>query len=195
MEVPIRGDVPEVAANDLMTKTEFYGNEIIDCKYRLNLKYAYSAGKIVSRDVLEQVYHRTLYNLLRIDPSERSILLSKSVGTPRKDQEWNLQVMFEWTQAPRCCIVPQTTLALLSTGRTTGFVIESGCGVTQFSPIYEGCALQPGSVMIELGGRTVFEVVGSGVAMVSLVPFLSTLSRLSWRMSQERRMKKWRRLR
>ena len=61
-------------------------------------------------------------------------------------------MLFEMFQAPQLVMVAQPTLALWGTGRTTGFVLESGDGVTQFSPVYEGCALQPGSLMIELAG-------------------------------------------
>ena len=84
--------------------------------------------------------------------SEHPVLISQSLGIPKDDRQTIINLMFETFEASQLSMVPQPTLALLGTGRTTGFVLESGDGVTQFSPVYEGCALQPGSVMIELAG-------------------------------------------
>lgn len=50
-------------------------------------------------------------------------------------------IMFETFNVPSLYIACQAVLALYSTGRTTGLVLDSGDGVTSTVPIYEGYAL------------------------------------------------------
>lgn len=49
--------------------------------------------------------------------------------------------MFETFNVPSLYIANQSVLALYSSGRTTGLVLDSGHGVTSTVPIYEGYAL------------------------------------------------------
>lgn len=49
--------------------------------------------------------------------------------------------MFETFNVPSLYISISAVLALYSSGRTTGIVVDSGAGVTNTVPIYEGYAL------------------------------------------------------
>jgi len=49
--------------------------------------------------------------------------------------------MFETFNVPSLYLAIQAVLALYSSGRTTGLVLDSGAGVTHTVPIYEGYAL------------------------------------------------------
>ena len=49
-----------------------------------------------------------------------------------------LQVMFENFNIPGMYVAIQGVLSLYATGRTTGIVLDSGDGVSQILPIYEG---------------------------------------------------------
>jgi len=51
------------------------------------------------------------------------------------------ELMFETFNVPSLFTAYQAVLALYSTGRTTGIVLDSGDGVTNTVPIYEGYAL------------------------------------------------------
>ena len=103
-------------------------------------RFGYSRGKILDKDIVENVLLRGICKCGDFDWAEYPFLISEQIGAERSFLEWILMHMFESYTTPGCCIVPQPTLALLSTGRTTGFVIELGYRSTQFSPIYEGCA-------------------------------------------------------
>ena len=49
--------------------------------------------------------------------------------------------MFETFNVPNLFISISAVLALYSSGRTTGIVVDTGAGVTNTVPIYEGYAL------------------------------------------------------
>jgi actin-related protein len=49
--------------------------------------------------------------------------------------------MFETFNVPSMYLAIQAVLALYSTGRSTGVVLDSGDGLTSSVPIYEGYAL------------------------------------------------------
>ena len=51
------------------------------------------------------------------------------------------EIMFETFNVPSLYTAYQAVLALYSSGRTTGLVLDSGDGVTNTVPIYEGYAL------------------------------------------------------
>jgi actin-related protein len=51
------------------------------------------------------------------------------------------EIMFDTFNVPSIFISIQSVLSLYSSGRTTGVVIDSGAGVTNTVPIYEGYAL------------------------------------------------------
>ena len=153
VEPCIRGEMPEYH-RPAEGRYFWLGSELTPEEPRHYLRYCfgYWAGKTLSRDLMEEIYPHVLYKVLRVIPEEHPLLLADAVGTSKKDREWIIELLFGAYGVPWLCIVPQPTLALYSTGRTTGFVLDSGCGATQFSPIYEGCALRSESSIIELGG-------------------------------------------
>jgi actin-related protein len=65
------------------------------------------------------------------------------------------EIMFETFNVPSLYIACQAVLALYSTGRTTGIVLDSGDGVTSTVPIYEGYALPHAIERNNFAGREV----------------------------------------
>lgn len=63
--------------------------------------------------------------------------------------------MFETFNVPSLFTSYQAVLALYSTGRTTGIVLDSGDGVTNTVPIYEGYALPHAIERNNFAGREI----------------------------------------
>lgn len=65
---------------------------------------------------------------------------------PQRNRERAAEIFFETFNVPALHIQMQAVLSLYSSGRTTGVVVDSGDGVTHIVPIFEGFAIEHGSV-------------------------------------------------
>lgn len=96
----------------------------------LKEKYPVRHGVIEDWEDMEKVWNYTFQVKLRVDPSEFPLLISEATLNPKNNREKISEVMFESFGLPSICIANQGVLSLLSSGRTTGLVCESGEGVT-----------------------------------------------------------------
>ena len=136
-------------------KDYFVGDEAFDMAEMLNLQYPIEHGYVTNWDDLEKIFHHTFYNELRIDPTEHPLLLTEPVHNPKSSREKMYQLMFETFKVPSYYVEKQGVLSLYASGRTTGIVFESGDGVTQIVPIYEGYTVPRCIKRINFAGRDI----------------------------------------
>ncbi|ELP89663.1 actin, putative [Entamoeba invadens IP1] len=94
-------------------------------------------------------------NRLKLEPENLPILLTESVNNTTQSRQRICQLSFETFNFSHFCLISQPVLSFLSTGKSTGFCVESGHGVTQFVPVYEGSKVQVGVYRLELAGQDV----------------------------------------
>jgi actin-related protein len=72
---------------------------------------------------------------------------------PKVNREKMTEIMFDTFNVPSLFISMSAVLALYSSGRTTGIVVDSGAGVTNSVPIYEGYALPHAIMKNDIAGQ------------------------------------------
>lgn len=138
----------------------YIGDEAQAKRGILVLKHPVTNGVITDWDDMEKVWHHMFYNELAAAPEEQPILLTESPLNPRNNRERTAQVMFELFGVPAMYLSVQNVLALYSSGRTTGIVIDAGDGVIDIVPVFEGYWLPMASQQLNLSGRDLTTYLG-----------------------------------
>jgi actin-related protein len=136
---------------------EFIGDNALIRKGVMQIKYPIEHGIITNWNDMEKIWHHCFYNELRIVPEEHPVLLTEAPLNPKKNREKMAEIMFESFNVPKMQVSIQAVLALYSSGRTTGCILDSGDGVTHTVPIYEGYCLPHAIQRLDLAGRDLTE--------------------------------------
>ena len=107
---------------------------------RLSTSHTIERGIVHNWDDMEQMWDHTFFNELGIVPQELAVLLSEVSLNPKANREKTIQIMFETFKVPAMYLANQAVLALCYLGRDFGMVLDTGDGVTQAVPVYEGHA-------------------------------------------------------
>merc|ERR1719504_228845 len=103
---------------------------------------------------MEAIWDHTFTNL-GVKPAEHNVVQTEAALNPPKNREKIVETMFEKFGFAGVNVSVQAILALNSQGLNTGFVVDSGDGVTHLVPVTEGF-LEPMLVQrINLAGRHV----------------------------------------
>lgn len=143
----------------------FYGEEALNelnatiCKpvQRGELQLT-SAGK----DAMESLWEHTFRNVLCVEQEDLPILIADSSPLGQHSlpsRQWIMEVMFEKFKVKSLGIFNTAVLSLFSTGRTRGLVVETGEGLTQAVPVFEGYALPHAIFKMQRAGQDVTERV------------------------------------
>nr|XP_054097173.1 uncharacterized protein LOC128929015 isoform X3 [Callithrix jacchus] len=134
-------------------KDWFIGEEVQKNRGKLNLQYPISRATITNLDNMEQIWHHSFYQVLRIAPEQHPMLLTEPPLTPAPSKEKVTQVLFETFNIPALYLANQGVLSLYASGQTSGMTIESGEGMTYFVPITDGCPLHQSTFQMDIAGQ------------------------------------------
>lgn len=138
-------------------KEVYVGEEAQQKRGVLKIEQPIEHGIVSNWDDMEKVWHHTLYSELRVSPEEHPILMTEASLNPKLNREKMTQIMFEVFNVPCLYVNVQAVLALYSSGRTTGVVLDSGEGISHTVPIYEGYAIPHAIQKILLAGSDLTE--------------------------------------
>ncbi|XP_035674718.1 actin-3-like [Branchiostoma floridae] len=98
-------------------------------------------GIITNWDDMEKVWRHMFDKELQVSPEEHGVLLTEAPLNPKANREKTTQVMFETFNTAGLFLSIGASLALRSSGKTTGVVLDSGHGVTHALSIFHGYVL------------------------------------------------------
>ncbi len=90
-------------------------------------------------------------------------MLTEDASGPKAQREKMAELIFDQFAMPRLYIAMQSRLALFCTGRNNGLVIDSGAGITHYTPIYDGYAYPHGCRVSDVAGNRVSLMMQSKV--------------------------------
>jgi actin len=150
-----------VGADD---KNFYVGQDAINKKGVLTLEYPLENGIAKNWDYMEKIWHHTYYNELKRDPSEQPVLLTEAPLNPKMNREKMIDIFFEKFKVPQFYVFTQAVLALYSSGRTTGLVVDSGDGVTHVVVVFDGYSIKHATARMDIAGRTLTEYLQKHLA-------------------------------
>ncbi|KAJ6607907.1 actin-domain-containing protein [Mycena sp. CBHHK59/15] len=134
-------------------------------------------GIVTNWDDVEKIWHHTFYNELGAAPEEHPVLLSEAPLNPKANREKMTQIMFETFNAPAFYVAIQAVLSTYASGRTTGLVLDSGDGVSNTVPVYEGFALPHAVLQLDVAGQAITGLLINNL-MERGYPFITNAERM-----------------
>ena len=137
----------------------YIGDRLLSNVDHLQLRYPVEHGHVTDWDDVEAIWSYVFSEELKVDASEHPILVSESSRNPKISREKATTIMFETFSVPAFCLVQQAVLALYSTGRTSGIVLDSGFSVTRITPVHDGYNVRLGNRNLDIGGINVSDLL------------------------------------
>ena len=123
-------------------KELYIGDEAMNKRGYLTLTNPVQKGIIVDHYYMEKVWEYLYYNCFRIEPSEKPVHLTETPKNPAFNREKMAEFFFENFSVPAFYVSTQAVLSLYGTVRVLGVVYDSGAGITNFVPVFDGFSLK-----------------------------------------------------
>jgi len=134
----------------------FCGDKAKDLRGILKLNYPTKHGITTDWKDMQHLW-QNVYTELNIVQDQHPVLLTEAPLNPRPNRLKSAEVFFETFNVPALYVQAQAILSLYAAGRTTGIVLDSGDGVTNAVPVYEGFILPHAVTRIDVAGRDITE--------------------------------------
>ncbi|CAM9616895.1 unnamed protein product [Chrysoparadoxa australica] len=151
----LRGDEVLDFGKDAKLKGVMCGDEAAALRAALEISYPIENGVVRNWEDMESLWRYTFEEKLKIDPSERRILLTEPPMNPLRNREKMAECMFEKFGFDSLNVSIQAVLTLYAQGLQRGVVLDSGDGVTHCVPVYDGFVPQHLIRRLDVAGRHV----------------------------------------
>jgi actin len=139
----------------MMGPDKYVGDQALEKAKYLTLQYPMARGIFTEWDSMIALWEHIFTNELRIDPSESRVILSIPPFLPDSYVSCLIQIFFGSFGVQSLYIGDTATFSILSTGRTSGLVIDSGYGCTYAAPVFEAAVLSDALNRTDIGGDDV----------------------------------------
>jgi len=114
------------------------------------------------KEAMENLWEHTFRNVLGVEQEDLPCLLADTMPLGQASyatRTWVAEVMFEKIKVKSLAIFNTAALSLFSTGRTRGLMVESGEGITQAVPVFEGYAIPHAIFKMKVAGQDITQRV------------------------------------
>ncbi|XP_003463563.3 actin-related protein T3 [Cavia porcellus] len=128
------------------------GDEAQERRSSLSISYPVERGLITCWGDMEIMWKHIYDCNLKLSPCDCPVLITEPALNPLVNRQQITEVFFEHLGVPAFYMCTQALLALFAAGFTSGLVLNSGAGLTQCVPIFEGYCLPHGVQQLHLAG-------------------------------------------
>ena len=141
----------------IINKPHYISSECEQYYSDLSIRNPIQRGNFIKEDdiplIFEYIFSQLGLNLEQI--KEYPLLITEPLNNKYSNSENISQILFEKMNIPALIFAKQPLLSLISTGYSTGIVLESGSDITQSCVSYEGYLIENSCMRFDYGGKDV----------------------------------------
>ena len=157
----IIGDSLSKRNKSLLNKEHYISSECDKYYNDLTIRYPIQRGVFIKEDDIQLIfeYILTKLGLNTQQMKEHPLLVTEPINNKLSNSEKISEILFEKMNIPSLIFAKQPLLSLISTGYSTGVVLESGSDITQSCVSYEGYLIENSFYRYDYGGRDVSSIL------------------------------------
>jgi actin beta/gamma 1 len=134
-------------------KEYYVGHEARQRRALLTIRCPVEHGIVSNWDSMEKLLHDMFYYNLNVSPEEHHTMITEAPLNEKENQHKMNQLMFETFQVPALSVQHHPVLALHTSGRSTGIVLDSGRSRTNIVPIHECQVIKENVLDLDVAGE------------------------------------------
>jgi len=141
----------------IINKPHYISSECEQYYSDLSIRNPIQRGNFLNEDDIPLIFEY-IFSQLGLNPEqikEHPLLITEPLNNKYSNSENISQILFEKMNIPALIFAKQPLLSLISTGYSTGIVLESGSDITQSCVSYEGYLIENSCLRFDYGGKDV----------------------------------------
>ena len=141
----------------IINKPHYISSECEQYYSDLSIRNPIQRGNFIKEDDIPLIFEY-IFSQLGLNPEqikEHPLLITEPLNNKYSNSENISQILFEKMNIPALIFAKQPLLSLISTGYSTGIVLESGNDITQSCVSYEGYLIENSCLRFDYGGKDV----------------------------------------
>ena len=141
----------------IINKPHYISSECEQYYSDLSIRNPIQRGNFIKEDDIPLIFEY-IFSQLGLNPEqikEHPLLITEPLNNKYSNSENISQILFEKMNIPALIFAKQPLLSLISTGYSTGIVLESGSDITQSCVSYEGYLIENSCMRFDYGGKDV----------------------------------------
>ena len=141
----------------IINKPHYISSECEQYYSDLSIRNPIQRGNFIKEDDIPLIFEY-IFSQLGLNPEqikEHPLLITEPLNNKYSNSENISQILFEKMNIPAIIFAKQPLLSLISTGYSTGIVLESGSDITQSCVSYEGYLIENSCLRFDYGGKDV----------------------------------------